>query len=398
MSRAHAFVALLAAAGAPACQVYDSSLLLAGDDAGVEAGNDACTGSACGGKCVDLSSDPQNCGRCGHACEVGCAQGVCTPTLLAGGLGAPHGILVDGTNLYVANHGGINVQVMSAIDGTGLKNLASSQVYPDRLTSDGNNLYWSNDSDPVGSVNYVALGGGQSYVAARDLPLPYGVVTHGGYLFITTTDTVNNSGGGCPTDAWTSAVLRCPNPGCYVAACATSGGPTVLASQQATPTGITVDATNVYWANSTGGTVMFCPQPDCAGGPQVFAQGLGKPWEVASDGSAVYFTDRSAGKLYACATTGCGGAPGVMATGLDDPLLVTVQGGAVYFTEYAGGVAGKGKVSRCAIPGCTGGPEVLAIGLNAPYAVTADATYVYWSEEGTAGANSLDGKVSKVKK
>jgi len=388
--------AALALACSLGCQVYDPSLLVGGGDGGVEAGGDACA-AACNGKCVDLQTDKQNCGKCGHGCETGCAQGMCTPTLLASGLGAPHGILVDPTSVYVANHGGINVQVMSNVDGTGLKNLASSQFYPDRLASDGTTLYWSNDSDPVGSVNYIAITGTQSYIAARDLPLPYGVVTHGGYLFITTTDSVNNSGGGCATDAWVHSVLRCPNPGCYVNACATSGGPTVLASQQATPMGIAVDATNVYWANSTGGTVMYCPQPNCTGGPQTFAQGLGTPWEVASDGSAVYFTDRT-GKLLACATSGCGGAPGLLASGLDDPLLIAIDSGAVYFTEYAGGVPAKGKLSRCVVPGCPGGPEVLAAGLNAPYGVVVDATYVYWTEEGTAGSNSTDGKALKLKK
>ncbi len=388
---------LLGVVAAPAsCTVYGPSLLLEGEG-GVEAGPDAC-GATCGGKCVSLQTDPQNCGRCGHACEKGCAQGLCTPTVLASGLGAPHGIVVDATSVYFTNHGGINVQVMSNVDGTGLKNLASSQVYPDRITFDGSTIYWSNDSDPVGSVNYVAITGGTSYIGAPNLPLPYGVVTHNGNLFITTMDTVNNSGGGCPTNAWTSSVLRCPNPGCYTTACAASGGPAVLASNQAAPAGIAVDSTNVYWCNSGGGTVMFCPQPDCSGGPKTFAQGVGTPWEVASDGTSVYFTDRKGGSLLTCGTSGCNNNPAVLATKLQDPLLIAIDTGAVYFSEYANGAQGAGRVSRCVTPGCPNGPEVLAAGLNAPYAIAVDATYVYWSEEGTAGSNSTDGRISKLKK
>jgi len=44
---------------------------------------DALPGDAasCGGTCVDSTSDPQNCGSCGHACTMGlvCASGSCSP-------------------------------------------------------------------------------------------------------------------------------------------------------------------------------------------------------------------------------------------------------------------------------------------------------------------------------
>lgn len=34
--------------------------------------------TACGGECVDIDSDPQNCGACGHACQTGlCGGGQC---------------------------------------------------------------------------------------------------------------------------------------------------------------------------------------------------------------------------------------------------------------------------------------------------------------------------------
>lgn len=47
----------------------------------------ACTGAqqSCGGQCVDESSDPYNCGSCGHACAGGeaCCSGLCVKTTCA---------------------------------------------------------------------------------------------------------------------------------------------------------------------------------------------------------------------------------------------------------------------------------------------------------------------------
>jgi hypothetical protein len=41
-----------------------------------------CTGTMCGTDCVDTSSDPNNCGTCGNACDTtsDCIGGQCTPT------------------------------------------------------------------------------------------------------------------------------------------------------------------------------------------------------------------------------------------------------------------------------------------------------------------------------
>lgn len=48
------------------------------DDAG--GSQTTCTGTICGGQCVDTTSDPANCGTCGLACASGetCSNGQCT--------------------------------------------------------------------------------------------------------------------------------------------------------------------------------------------------------------------------------------------------------------------------------------------------------------------------------
>lgn len=396
-------VAVALALFACGCDVYGPALLAGDGGVDVDATAEACA-TTCAGACVDLESDPKNCGACGVTCETGCAGGLCTPTVLAGGLGAPHGILVSGATLYVANHGSITVESMSAIDGTGLKLFATSQLFPDRLATDGTNLFWTADAnvstDPGGSINFEAFS--QSYCAppsytycylARNLPSPYGIAVAGGTIFVTTLDATNNGPTGC-AGAWTSSVLSCSaSAGCATVACATAGGPGVLASGQTQLAGIAADAKNVYWADSGAHVVRFCPQPSCTGGPSTFAQIGGAPFDVVSDGSRVYFTDRSGGNLYACPTTGCAGAPTLLASGLDDPALVAVDGKAAYVTEYAGGA-----VARCDLPSCAGGAVTVAKGLKAPYGVALDSNYVYWSEEGSNGVASTDGSVSKLRR
>jgi len=50
-----------------------------GDDAG-NGNTTTCTGTMCGSDCVDTTSDPNNCGGCGNACDASqtCTNGQCT--------------------------------------------------------------------------------------------------------------------------------------------------------------------------------------------------------------------------------------------------------------------------------------------------------------------------------
>jgi hypothetical protein len=389
------------------CDVYDTTLLVT--DAGTDVAPDVCA-TLCSTLCVNLQTDQNNCGTCNHACETGCSAGVCTPTVLAPALGAPHGILVAGSSLYVALNGAINVEVMSKIDGTGLKNFASALIQPDRLATDGNELYWTDDANILtgammtsqnagGSVWEGGFDGGTTDCSGaycfyvRDLPAPYGIAVQGSNMFFTTTGTPNMSGGGCLATSWVGSVLACPTTGCDVSNCATSGGPNVIAQNQTQLASVAADSKNVYWADFGGKEVRFCPQPSCTGGVKPFASGLAGPWDVISNGTTVYFSDRAGGALYSCPTTGCGVNPTMLASGLDDPFLLATDGTTLYATLYK-----AGQIIACTLPSCAGGPTVVASGLHAPYGITTDSTYVYWSEEGSNGTASTDGNVSKLRK
>ncbi len=54
-------------------------------DAAIDTSDAACNGVLCGQKCVDLSSDPNNCGACGVDCSGGaCMDGTCVLTTTGG--------------------------------------------------------------------------------------------------------------------------------------------------------------------------------------------------------------------------------------------------------------------------------------------------------------------------
>jgi hypothetical protein len=61
-----------------------------------------CSGMTCGGSCVNTSSDPNNCGACGHSCHGGpCAGGQCQPLVVYDSTNARIGaIAVDTTHVY----------------------------------------------------------------------------------------------------------------------------------------------------------------------------------------------------------------------------------------------------------------------------------------------------------
>src|SRR4029077_15176739 len=107
------------------------------------------------------------------------------------GLGAPHGILVTGGKVFVANSGSSSVDIMSASDGTGLKHFADGSggvVAHDRLATDGTNLYWTDDVNIAsgtgasiwfGALNQTTqcntMSGSLYCYDSNELPSPYGI-------------------------------------------------------------------------------------------------------------------------------------------------------------------------------------------------------------------------------
>lgn len=286
----------------------------------------------CGPLCVDLQSDPRNCGACGGDCEgTTCEDGACTMVFVQGTL--PIALAVDPAYLYWTNgstypeHG--LVMKLPKTGGQQPTPLAFNQVLPGALAVRETDAYWSVEGPDAGAlVTMPTLGGGAPELVAAE---PLGSVSR------------------VALDAqrayWVSDLLV----GHVASAPLGGGAATILAANQATPHDLAIDATHVYWTVDTG--IMRVP---LGGGAAELVATARKPTAVALDATSVYWLEL--------------GTPA--AQYLDGALVKMPLGG--------------------------GPKTLLASGLRWASSLALDATHAYWTNEGTQGSGFTDGTVMRV--
>ena len=180
-----------------------------------------------------------------------------------------------------------------------------------------------------------------------------------------------------------------------------AGGPiTTIATNQDYPYAIAVDDNNVYWTNyddqyapgggsGTSGTVMKMPLTG-GGTPVTLANGLSGPTAIALDATNVYFANSVGGtvKSVAIASTGPGTAT-TLATA-QTPYAIAVSNGVVYWTNYGGttGANGNSYASIMSVPSAGGtAPTVLTQATNAEgaYGIAVSATTIYFTAQNNTG-------------
>jgi hypothetical protein len=146
--------------------------------------------TACASSCVDLTTDSDNCGECGHSCRgVACTLGRCEVTVLAQRQDWPIDIAVTPADVYWVNQG-----AAGAVMKLGKSNLrsrptvlADNQSKPSSIALDQTNIYWLDQGTTIepGSVHQMPLDGGPETTIAANQVRPAQLAVAGGYLLWT---------------------------------------------------------------------------------------------------------------------------------------------------------------------------------------------------------------------
>jgi hypothetical protein len=169
---------------------------------------------------------------------------------------------------------------------------------------------------------------------------------------------------------------------CLGGSCAAGACQPVTLATATAPQGVAVDATNVYWTNSTTGEVEACAKSGCNSIPTTLVSDASVLYPqsiVTAAGSFYYlvYNFSNPGSVLACAASGCNNQPTTVASNQIGPSALAVDASNLYWTNQAG------QVMQCELGGCSGGPTALATGLGGPFSIgglAVDAANVYWSD------------------
>jgi hypothetical protein len=367
-----AFIALGLVLGA-ACSSFGSS---ENGDSSPDVRDAASESPACA---ADLSSDPKNCGSCGHDCRgSACAQGTCAVEIVASEQAAPFGIALDEGNVYFTNKTTSGTVVSCQKSGCGATPvvLADNQNDPYGIAVDAAVVYWTSPGDSA--IRGVVKAGGAP-TTLRSGGTPTALLQRGGMLYWV--DPTGGGGGG--------SVESCAATGC---------APGFSLIFQTEIFGLAVLEPNVYWtAGTTASYVATCPPcPGYNQPPFVVANGLAYQFAqgLAVDDTNLYIAARADNGVIltiprTASSDGGAVAPTTLASDLVNPFAVVADENYVFFTTRGTPTGSDGTVMRVDKTGANLTP--LAKQQAFPAWLAVDADYVYWT-------NTAGGTVARTRK
>ena len=357
-------------------------------DAGLTCVNGSCqcaSPAVMCGQCVDITRDPNNCGYCGHSCQGnGCANSTCAPANIAAvtnNQAIISSLAVDGVNIYWTQGTAYAGAFLKPFSGGGTRQLGGG-ADPRGIAVDPNYVYWIHFQTgaiqrwPINGGNTLLLLGDYSDAGAEPGSVGVQVDAHNIYWTDSLLGTVNQLA--LPTDANPKTISR-DDPSIVT-----------IASGQASPRALVIDANNVYWINYGSGTGSVNQAAKGSTNSVVqLAPSESLPTGLAVDQYNVYWTDANNDITGTVKSVPIGGGNiSTIAQNQGAPTGVAVDqvedAGQpfVYWTSYD-----NDAVLKAPIDGGTTFP--LASMLNNPSAILVDSKSVYWANKG-------NGQISKV--
>jgi hypothetical protein len=323
-----------------------------------------CAETLCSGQCIDLQTDPHNCGVCARDCQGGaCQGGVCQSFVVASGsaVSDPRDLAVSARSIYWSEATTYGWIFSVPLGGGTPFTVSGGDEGPSALAIDTTSVYWLDSAGPCdasagcyGNLFKAPLGGG-----------PMVSLYSGGSGMITkdiAVDAINVY--------WTDPGL--PGGPSVMSVPVNGGTPTTIASGLLNATNIALDAANVYWSAPSGvanvpSAVMTVPK---AGGTPVTLAVANNPMDLAVDSTNVYWIDDGTSSVMTVPTRG--GPP----TTLVSNVFVPGSGIAIDVTN----VYWSSNTALMTVPKSGGTPMTVTSGNGAGAAtsIAVDSSAIYW--------------------
>lgn len=303
-----------------------------------------CNGVASDGCEIDLASDAESCGTCGHGCQGGhCQSSLCQPVIVAAGQGYAYRLAATETSLYWTREDG---SVLRAEVGGQPEILASGQNAPGDIAIDATHVYWANLGDET--IMRAPLHGGAAEIVVSGAGQPWSLAVSATMLSFTDNKTgdvraISLAGG---SELFTIATT----PGAW---------------------GIAMDAKQVYWTTFAFGSVFAAPLG--GGATTMLVSDFSSPADLALAGDRLVFGTVSGAGVHAVPL---GGGPTIALT-QEGGFGVAADDHHVYFGMY------DGRLARVPLGG--GEPEIMGIGPATPTDIALTAKIVYWTAAASDG-------------